>query len=233
MERLQLRFGVEKQADLHQARLLNRRQFEGESLQMLATDIRSMVALAYQDLSVDGKIDLFQQQLVMNGEEIDLCSEKCQQLSLRCVTQRLVTIEPHCEAVIPVHLLHRQSSSSSESANKGLRILEPCDSRLRDKGLYVGRTLVSAGETGIVPVRILNTSDEMQTIGAQSVVAVAKPVTGVTELEIPEASCRALGTLSNRRRRPDDGNRKRDISFETALRMHNTLRPDVALKSRT
>ena len=77
VERLQLRFSVEKQVELHQARLLNRRQFEGESLQMLATDIRSMVALAYQDLSVDGKIDLFQQQLVMNGEKIDLCSESC------------------------------------------------------------------------------------------------------------------------------------------------------------
>ena len=43
----------------------------------------------------------------------------------------------------------------------------------------------------------------------------------------------SLGTLSNRRRRPDDGNRKRDISFETSLRMYNTLWPDVALKLRT
>ena len=50
VERLQLRFGVEKQ--LRQARLLNRRQFEGESLPMLARDIRSMVDLAYQDLGV-------------------------------------------------------------------------------------------------------------------------------------------------------------------------------------
>ena len=32
-----------------------------------------------------------------------------------------------------------------------------------------------------------------------------------------------IGTLSNRRRRPDDGNRKRDISFETTLRMYQTL----------
>ena len=148
------------------------------------------------------KIDLVQQQLVMNGEEIDLCDESCQQLSLRCITRRLVTIEPHCEAVIPVHLLRRQSSLSSESANKGLRILEPCGSRLRDKGLYVGRTLVSAGETGIVPVRILNTSDETQTIGAQSVVAVAKPVTGVTELvrRYPKRTRRAL-TVPNKWKR--------------------------------
>ena len=50
VERLQLRFGVEKQNELHQARLLNRRQFEGESLPILATDIRSLVDLAYQDL---------------------------------------------------------------------------------------------------------------------------------------------------------------------------------------
>ena len=42
-----------------------------------------------------------------------------------------------------------------------------------------------------------------------------------------------IGTLSNRRRRPDDGNRKRDISFETTLRMYQTLWPDVALKKRT
>ena len=40
--------------------------------------------------------------------------------------------------------------------------------------------------------------------------------------------CMILGTLSNRRRRPDDGNRKRDISFETSLRMYKTLWPDVA-----
>ena len=31
----------------------------------------------------------------------------------------------------------------------------------------------------------------------------------------------------------DDGNRKRDISLETSLRMHNKLWPDVVLTSRT
>ena len=91
---------------------------------MLTLTISGMEFLS----DVDEKFDLVQQQLVMNGEEIDLCSESCQQLSLSCVTRRLVTIEPHCEAVIPVHL----PSSSSESANKGLRMLEPCGSRLRD-----------------------------------------------------------------------------------------------------
>ena len=34
---------------------------------------------------------------------------------------------------------------------------------------------------------------------------------------------KTVGTLRNRRHRPDDGNRKRDISLETSLRMYNTL----------
>ena len=37
-----------------------------------------------------------------------------------------------------------------------------------------------------MPVRILNTTDKTQTIAAQTVVAMAKPVTGVAELELPE-----------------------------------------------
>ena len=48
--RLELRFGVEKQTELFQARLHNRRQQEGESLKALAADIRAMSSLAYQDL---------------------------------------------------------------------------------------------------------------------------------------------------------------------------------------
>lgn len=53
VDKLELRFGVEKQHKLHQARLHNRRQQENESIQALAADIRSMSSLAYQDLSPD------------------------------------------------------------------------------------------------------------------------------------------------------------------------------------
>lgn len=50
--RLEVRFGVEKQRELYQARLHSRRQTEGESAQALAADIRfSMSSLAYQDLT--------------------------------------------------------------------------------------------------------------------------------------------------------------------------------------
>ena len=44
---LELRFGVEKQRELHQTRLHSRRQQENESVQALAADIRSMSYLAY------------------------------------------------------------------------------------------------------------------------------------------------------------------------------------------
>ena len=97
------------------------------------------------------------------------------------ITCCVVVVEPHCEAVIPVHLIHRQSKA--ENANQGFRILEPCGNRLQDKGLYIGRTLVSAGDNGLVPVRILNTADKMQTVQMQ--------VTGVSTRHW---ECLELGT---------------------------------------
>ena len=47
VDKLELRFGVEKQCELHQARLHNCRQQENESVQALAANIRSMSSLAY------------------------------------------------------------------------------------------------------------------------------------------------------------------------------------------
>ena len=152
------------------------------NISVLVADIEDWVFLS----AVDAKIDLVEQQLVINGEEIDCCNQNCQQISLRCVTRRLVTIQPHSEKVIPVHLLHRQSSPGT--ATQGLRILEPCGTRLQEKGLYIGRTLVSAGGTSLVPVRILNKSDQTQTLCAQTIVAVAKAVTSVAELEFPQVA---------------------------------------------
>lgn len=68
------------------------------------------------------------------------------------MTSRVVTIELHCETVLPVHLINRQTTAKSGSANQGLRLLEPCGARLEKKGPYVERTLVSVGETGPMPV---------------------------------------------------------------------------------
>ena len=175
------------------------------TIRVVVADTEDSAILGMEFLAdVDAKIDLVQQQLIINGEQIDCCSDVNQQLSLRCVTRRLVTIEPHSEAVIPVRLLHRQSSAPCETVNQGLRILEPYSNRLQDKGLYVGRTLVSAGETGLVPLRILNTSETTQTIGAQTVVAVAKPVTGVAELELPQVNSQCINNTQHLEENPGD-----------------------------
>ena len=80
------------------------------SISDLVADIEDSVILSMEFLSdVDAKIDLVQQQLVINGEVIGCCSNGCQQLSLRCVTRRIAVIETNSEVVIPVHFIHRQS----------------------------------------------------------------------------------------------------------------------------
>lgn len=53
VDKLELRLGVDKQRELYQARLHNRRQQENESVQALAANIRSLSSLAYQHLPPD------------------------------------------------------------------------------------------------------------------------------------------------------------------------------------
>ena len=126
---------------------------------------------------MDANIDMVQQNIVVNGEEID-CYDHDQQLTFRYIVRRLITVAPNSEAVIPIHLNHCQCLSRSKGGHQRLRIIEPCvNTRLQEKGLFV--------EAGPVPVRIVNTSGESQSICAQTVIGVAKPVANVTEIEIP------------------------------------------------
>ena len=53
VDKLEVRFGVQKQREFHQARLHNRRQQEHESVQALAADICCLSSLEYHDLSPD------------------------------------------------------------------------------------------------------------------------------------------------------------------------------------
>ena len=91
------------------------------SISVLVADIEDSAILCMDFLSdVDAKIDLVQQQLAINGEEIDCCSESGGQLSFRCITRRLVLIEPQCEAVFTSFIVdHRlkQPIKSCESSS--------------------------------------------------------------------------------------------------------------------
>ena len=70
-------------------------------------DIEDCAILGMEFLSaVDAKIDLVEEQLVINGEEIDCCNQNFQPVSFRFLTRRLVTIAPPSAAVFPFHLLH-------------------------------------------------------------------------------------------------------------------------------
>ena len=70
VDKLELRFGVEKQRELHEARLHSRRLQENKSVQALAADIRSLSSLAYQDLSPDTQKRFAVQHF------IDLCHQR-------------------------------------------------------------------------------------------------------------------------------------------------------------
>ena len=99
--------------------LLTRRE---QSIHLSASSTKHMAATARlcgMDFisDDDAKTDLVQQPLVINGEETERCRESGQQLGLRCITRRLV-IEPQCEAVALVHLIHPRSSS--KASNQGL-----------------------------------------------------------------------------------------------------------------
>ena len=66
-------------------------------------------------------------------------------------------------------------------------MLEPClNSHLQQKGLYVARTLVDVTEDRVVPLRVFNVSNEVFHLAAETVIALAKPVTDVTSLELNE-----------------------------------------------
>ena len=75
-----------------------------------------------------------------------------------------------------------------------------------------------------MPVRILNNTEETQTIGAQTVVAVAKPVTGVVELEFPEVGEQCTPSEVEHPR----GGRS---SMETHYQIHSETSGTVALVS--
>lgn len=68
-----------------------------------------------------------------------------------------------------------------------MRILEPSTNcKLKSKGILVGSTLVDVSDNKPLLIRMVNLSLEPQTIGAERMVALAKPVDKVATLETPK-----------------------------------------------
>ena len=134
---------------------------------------------------VDSRIDIATNQLSINGEVFDCSDFKNQPLSSRCMVRRSTMIEPNTEVIVPVLVHKRSFNLDPQSSQLGTRLLEPClNSHLQQKGLYVARTLVDVTEDRVVPLRVFNVSNEVFHLAAETVIALAKPVTDVTSLEL-------------------------------------------------
>ena len=138
---------------------------------------------------VDSRIDIVTNQLPINGEVFDCSDFKNQPLSSRCMVRRSTMIEPNTEVIVPVLVHKRSFNLDPKSSQLGTRLLEPClNSHLQQKGLYVARTLVDVTEDRVVPLRVFNVSNEVFHLAAETVIALAKPVTDVTSLELNQES---------------------------------------------
>ena len=103
------------------------------------------------------------------------------------MVRRSTIIESNTEVIVPVTVHKRSTNLNPKASQLGMRLLEPClTSHLQQKGLFVARTLVEVTEDRVVPLRVFNVSDEVYTLAAETVVALAKPVIDVTSLEFYE-----------------------------------------------
>ena len=136
---------------------------------------------------VDSRIDIATNQLSINGEVFNCSYFKNQPLSFRCMVRRSTMIEPNTEVIVPVLVHKRSFNLDPKSFQLGTRLLEPClNSHLQQKGLYVARTVVDVTEDRVVPLRVFNISNEVFHLAAETVIALAKPVTDVASLELNE-----------------------------------------------
>jgi len=151
---------------------------------VLIADISDEAILGMDILiQTNAVVDIVQGTVTINGESIDCVDQENQPLSCRCVIRRSTIIAPSSEVIVYGDLRQRRTDKATTSSD--IRIVEPLNnSRLSSKGLFVARTLVQVDNT--VPIRIVNLSEEPQTIGANTTIALAKPVDSVQDFELPD-----------------------------------------------
>ena len=168
-------------------------------MNVLVADIQDAGILGMDFLSAtNASIDVVGRRLILNGESLYCVDTNTKCVSFRCVVRRSIVISPDSEMVVPVHLNKRQWKSNMPEAHRGQRILEPCTRfQLKSKGILVGSTLVNVSDGKPLFVRVVNVSNVAQTIGANTVVALAKPVNDVTTLKEPERSSSDSPTVTD------------------------------------
>ena len=134
---------------------------------------------------VNAVVDVTQGTFSVNGETVDCIDCDRQPLSCRCLVRRMTVVPPNSEVVINGHLRPRKQSYRHETLTSNLCIMEPSNNpHLLGKGLCIAHTLVDIEMSNTVPIRVLNLTDEPQTITGNTTIVKAKPVQSVQDCDL-------------------------------------------------
>ena len=165
--RLELHFGVEKQAELFQAKLHNRRQQDGESLKALSADVRSMSSLAYQDLAPSAQECFAVQHFIDAVSDVDhrmrLRRDKprtldealltaCELEAFRMMDTGLPSLKPQLRSV---ENITKESACTAggetDATNSSSGAAIPCPTRHHTQSYRSGAEMCECSKTAPVP----------------------------------------------------------------------------------
>ncbi|XP_060076569.1 uncharacterized protein LOC132556193 [Ylistrum balloti] len=126
--------------------------------------------------AIDAVIDVKQESLQIRGRHVPLVFQGpfgCRRISV----VETVSLPPCSEMIVPGRVLQTKSNTRSY---KGLGVVEPTEKFLSSERSLVARTLVQCRE--VLPVRVLNPSNEPQVIYAGTVVGELSPAGKVFDM---------------------------------------------------
>lgn len=135
--------------------------------------VEAPLVLGYDFLSkYNCQIDITGSNLFIAGQRVKGHLESELPSVFRIILNENVVIPPRCEMIINASVVDFKRATVSEG------IIEPLDSKLTEKGILVGKSLVNLS-SGQVPIRIANFNDQAQTLYKHTCAAKCEPVTKV------------------------------------------------------
>ena len=110
--------------------------------------------------------------LAINGSKVQCELESELPSAFRVSVGETITIPPKCEIIV-------QGEINNDSFSCAQVIVEPTDSRLSERGILVAKSLVDV-QTGELPLRFTNMSDDPQKIYSGTLAAKCEPVEVIT-----------------------------------------------------
>ena len=110
--------------------------------------------------------------LALNGSKVQCELESELPPVFRVTVGETITIPPNTEIIV-------QGKIINDSFSCAQVIVEPTDSRLSERGILVAKSLVDV-QTGVLPLRLANISDDPQKIYSGTLAAKCEPVKVIT-----------------------------------------------------